>query len=353
MLEILLADAIRAPSADNSQPWRFEWNGSDLAIHHREPPGPDPFGPAGHAVLLAIGHVVANIAQFLDAARVPHQLVWAKDPQQGAPYATVTFGDGIPGVAITGADPASSNTRHTNRFPYQRSPVPPDARRTIAAATQDAARVVLVDTPGPRSELAAIVEHCSAARFCTRELHEWLAASLRFSPEAVAQGDGLDIETLHLPPGGGAFLRMTRDWSVMEKLNRLGIYRVLAAGETRLVRKAPMLACIVGARDAASVLAAGRLLARVWVGLNAMGIAVHPYYVVTDQQVRLEANRVPADWRDAVGTTLSRLPALLGLGADERLHLILRVGLPTVKPKRSRRLPLESVFRDSTKPARG
>lgn len=352
MLENLLADAIRAPSADNSQPWRFEWTGSELSIRHREPPGPDPFGPGGHAVLLAIGHVTANITQFLDAARVAHQLAWARDPQQGTPYATVTFADALPAVA-TSAAPWPSNTRHTNRFPYQQSPIPPDARRTIAAAAQDAARVVLIDTPGPRSELASIIERCSAARFCTRELHEWLAASLRYSPEAAARGDGLDIETLHLPPGGAAFLRMTRDWSVMAKLNRLGIYRVLAAGETKLVHKAPALACIVGASDPAGVLAAGRLLARVWSGLNAMGLAVHPYYVVTDQQRRLEANRVPVDWRDAVGTTLARLPALLGLGNDERLHLILRVGRATVEPKRSRRLPLETVFRDLTRPAAG
>ena len=343
MIENLLACAIRAPSADNSQPWRFEWSDRELAIAHRQVPGPDPFGAGGHAVLLAMGHVIANVTEFLDAAGVPHELAFPQAFERGRPYATVKLAAAPEHFATPRDLPSAS--RHTNRFPYARTPVPDDAKAMIASAALDGARFVAIDSPGSRSGLAAVVECCSAARFCTRELHEWLAASLRFSPEAVAEGDGLDVQTLHLPPGGAAFLKATRNWRVMEKLNRLGVHRVLAASDSAPLRKAPLLACLVGTGDPASVIAAGRLLGTVWTGLNARGLAVHPYYAATDQQVRLDAGRVPADWRDAVATRLAELPALLGLAKGERLHLILRVGWPKVSaPPRSRRLPLERVF---------
>jgi nitroreductase len=343
MIENLLACAIRAPSADNSQPWRFQWDGRELAISHRAGRGPDPFGAGGHAVLLAIGHVIANVTEFLDAAGLPYALDWPQAPERGQPYVTVKLAAAPERRAAPSDLPSSS--RHTNRFPYARTPVPDDAKAMIASATLDGARFVAVDSPVSRSALAGVVECCSAARFCTRELHEWLAASLRFSPEAVAEGDGLDVETLHLPPGGAAFLKATLNWSAMERLNRLGAHRLLAASDSAPLRKAPLLACLVGPTDPRSVIAAGRLLGRVWNGLNARGLAVHPYYAVTDQQVRLDADRVPAAWRDAVARRLSELPSLLGLAEGERLHLILRVGWPKVsKPPRSRRLPLERVF---------
>jgi hypothetical protein len=269
------------------------------------------------------------------------------EPEKGAPYAEVTWAAGGGGAD---AHPGTSHfARHTNRFPFSAAPIPPEARLAVAAASFGPARMVLFDAAAQVKALAAVVERCSAARFCTRELHEWLAGSLRFTPEAVSTGDGLDVATLHLPPGGAAFLRATSDWRVMRMLNRLGIFRMLAKGEAMPVRHAPMLACIVGAADIGGVLAAGRLLAQVWEALNERGIAVHPYYVVTDQQLRLEADRVPAEWRDVLGNAIARLPALLDLGPGERLHMILRVGWPTVTPRRSRRLPVADLYRDLTR----
>lgn len=348
--EHLVAAAIVAPSADNSQPWQFEWDGRALAVRHRPPRGPDPFGPAGHAVLLSVGHVLANIARCLEAADLAHDLRLPVEPEKGSPYAEVSW---IAGPPETDRQPgAPRSVRHTNRFPFAAAAIPPEARRAVAAATFGAARMVLFDVPAEIKALAAVVERCSAARFCTQELHDWLAASLRFTPQAVARGDGLDVATLHLPPGGAAFLRATSNWRVMRALNRLGIFRMLAKSEAMPLRRAPMLACIVGATDAVGVLAAGRLLAQVWEALNERGIAVHPYYAVTDQQLRLEGDRVPAEWRDVVGNAVARLPALLELGAGERLHMILRVGWPTVTPPRSRRLPIGNLYRDLTRAPR-
>ena len=187
MIENLLACAIRAPSADNSQPWRFEWSGRELAIAHRQVPGPDPFGAGGHAVLLAMGHVIANVTEFLDAAgRAARASPGLRRSSADRPYATVKLAAAPEDFATPRDLPSAS--RHTNRFPYARTPVPDDAKAMIATAALDGARFVAIDSPGSRLGLAAIVECCSAARFCTRELHDWLAASLRFSPEAVADG---------------------------------------------------------------------------------------------------------------------------------------------------------------------
>jgi hypothetical protein len=88
------------------------------------------------------------------------------------------------------------------------------------------------------------------------------------------------------------------------------------------------------------------LLARVWVDLNARGLAVHPYYLVTDQVVRLRDGRLPSQMVAKIDGVRARLSNIIGLRQDEMLHMLLRVGLPKSGVPRSRRLPLSDVFFD-------
>jgi hypothetical protein len=108
--------------------------------------------------------------------------------------------------------------------------------------------------------------------------------------------------------------------------------------------------CVVGASDRRSVIDAGRLLIRVWTELNLQGIAVQPYYVVTDQLNRLHAHGLPAGFETKMAQVEQQLHGLLGLGAGDMLHMILRVGYPKATPVRSRRLPLAQVFTDASPP---
>jgi hypothetical protein len=176
-------------------------------------------------------------------------------------------------------------------------------------------------------------------------------ASLRFTEEDVARGDGLDIRTLGLPPGGKQFLRLISDWSTLKALNRLGAYKLLALTETGLLSRAPALVCIVGGLDAGGIIDAGRLMCRVWIELNLAGIAVHPYYVVTDQIVRLREGTLAAGSEANIAEVDKEGSQLLNLRPNEALHMIFRVGYPKAEPVRSRRLPLEAVFVDSPRPA--
>ena len=342
----LATTAIRAPSADNSQPWQLEWDGHQLLIGHRQTGQVDPFGPAGHPVLLSVGHLVEASCEYLRAARGEFDLSWSEYPEHGSPYAVIRIGSF--GNSTPEALPALS--RHTNRFPFSDAALPAQSLGQLASDREATARIVMLDEAQGRHALADVVNVCSQARFRTRELHEWLMASLRVSAAEAATGDGLDFDTLNLPPGGRTFMRLTSDWRTMRMLNRLGLYKILASADSSLLYKAPLLMAVVGHGRPAEVMAAGRLIQRTWVALNGIGLAVQPYYAVTDQYMRMQTGRVPEGFRPEVADALARLPALLQLAPDEMLHLILRIGWPTRQPKRSLRLPLDSLFRDLTKP---
>ena len=114
------------------------------------------------------------------------------------------------------------------------------------------------------------------------------------------------------------------------------------------MKVAPAVVAIIGTTDRQGTIDAGRLLGRVWSHLNSRGIAVHPYYVVADQLARLREGTVPAKLVPQAERIRNESARLFGLGPDETLHMLLRIGYPTREAPSSRRLPLEQVFTDLT-----
>jgi hypothetical protein len=342
----LAAVAGRAPSADNSQPWLFRWNGRELAISYMlRPQERSVFSASSHATLLSVGAVAENIQVVLNANSLSAQWCWTSSLASGNPYGSIALQHAPSKLTI----PAAPMLRHTNRLAFRRDALPKDLLGKLSDYQQGGSRVAILAEPRQKSRLIRLVRLCSEARFCHRQLHEWLMASLRFTEDEVARGDGLDIRTLGLPPGGTQFLRLTSDWSRLKALNRLGAYKLLALAETGLLSRAPALVCIVGAPDAGGIVDAGRLMCRVWIDLNLNGLAVHPYYVVTDQIVRLREGTLAAGFEATIAEVDKEGSQLLNLRPNEALHMIFRVGYPTADPVRSRRLPLDAVFVDSSR----
>ena len=344
-----LAEAARAaPSADNSQPLDFSWDGREFVVSYSHARGTDKlYGPQSHLTLLAVGACLENVDAAMSALGIGGK--WKLEETtmaSGVPYAKLCIDD----AACVPQLPANLPlfNRHANRFPYKKSPIPAELTGRVEGLTRASARLIVLQSDRQKTALAGHARIAAEARFCTREIHEWLTDSLRFTPAESGSGHGLDVRTLRLPPGGSMFLRFIEDWNRLAWLNRFGLFKVMAITETMLLRDAPELICIVGGMEPASVIDAGRLLSRVWTDLNAMGLAVHPYYVITDQLLRLQSAQVPAAMIERVEQIRTGLPRLLGTAFDESLHIILRIGFPRVHPRRAQRLPLETVYKDLT-----
>lgn len=331
----LASVAAGAPSADNGQPWQLAWDGSALSIHFAE--RASLFRADSHASLLAAGAVAEHVQAALDANGVDARWQWGS--ASGQPYASVALG-ALPDQFQPPAGPAA---RHTNRLPYRREPLPAGLAAQLAALGEGGNRLQLLQGASAKP-LLDMVRVCSEARFCNPALHAWLFDCLRFTPQAAADGSGLDVRTLGLPPGGRALMHAIRDWKRMQALNRVGLYKLMALAETGLLRQAPGLLCLTGPDGWPGACDAGRLLARVWMQLNLQGLAVHPYYVISDQLQRLHAGTLPAGFAPAVAGVEQALQQQLALPAGHTLHMLLRIGWPKAAPVRSQRLPLEQVF---------
>lgn len=337
-LQDIAAEAARvAPSADNSQPWQLHLLDQTIAVSHRPTGGTDPFGANGHATLISIGAVAENLCQILPESRSSLSI---SDLESGAPYFSIS----IPtNPAARSPEDHPLFTRTTNRFPYAKTPPNSELLQAISEQQEPLVRARTLFASDEKKAFSDIVETCCKARFCNRELHEWLMASLRFSKEEIEQGDGLALNTINLPPGGNLFMQWIRPWHRMNLLNKMGAFKLMAINEAQLLRNAPMIIALLGEDTPTGAFAAGKLMEKVWILLNQLGWAVHPYYVVTDQESRLQSRQIPEEWEQPVTKAIDDARTLLTIKPGERLHMAMRVGKPTRTPPRSLRLPASQI----------
>jgi len=341
-LEYIISAAGRAPSADNGQPWQFVWDELALSLRiDRSRLRDSLFTPESPAILLAMGAAVENMVQATENLATTMRLEWPIDPLADDFFLRVKAEDwpSIPVPQQLWQHPLFQ--RCTNRWPYRPGPLPEDSVRWLDGVREEVATHQLLTERVPIERWASWVKLASRLRFRIQEVHRWFCDTLRWSDQEARRGEGLDLETLHLPPGGRAILRFTGDWRRVEWLNRLGLYKFFASVEAVPIASAPAILLITGEDNVKGAVAAGRLLERLWIGLNQRGLAVHPYYVIPDQLYRLDTAQMPVELLAEAQRLKDETAAeLREMG---RLYMMLRVGRPTAKVKRSYRLPMPAV----------
>ncbi len=336
MVEFLVEAGRWAPSADNAQPWHFFWDGNEITLKYDgKRIGAKGFQIHHRATLMAMGAVVENILQ---AASGSHQGWACRVPRdESENFFSIRLNE-----AQQESVPPSDLPlfmRHTSRLPFSRRPLP----ESFLDFLKDQKGLKTFEGSKNLASISGLVRKASMARFRTREIHEWFAGSLRFGKDEVERGDGLDVSTFGLPPGGKALVRFISDWNRMSALNRIGGYRLLASMEAASITKAGAVIAIMGKPGMDEAIEAGRLMEKVWIEANANGLGVQPYFIVSDQLARLGEGLVPDELIDEVTKLASEAHEVLG-GDGEVLYMLLRVGFGKAGPVRSLRLPLDAIF---------
>lgn len=334
-----LAEAVLwAPSADNTQPWHLSLHGSVLTcFYDTKRVAGETFPPDHPATHLAIGAALENVHQFSESMGIGVEELPTSDE------AFFKLRLSLPKHFPEGDLGHDLFSRHTNRLPYRSDPLDGATVDWVLDQRHGGATACVVKSAPEMKRLAALVRLSSEMRFRTQEIHELLGRSLRFSQQEAESGDGLDVSTLHLPPGGRTMLKLISEWPRMSALNRFGAYKLLAAIETKTFLDAAAIITIISDEGRNGALEAGRILERVWIELNGRGVAVHPYFVVADQLFRAAAGALPNELIGPGRRLSEAAMSAFGLGG-KRLYILLRVGIPAHKPVRSRRLPLDKIF---------
>jgi hypothetical protein len=323
----------RAPSADNSQPWIFALENQSIRLFiDLEKIKPSCFDANHPAILLALGAVIENILQAANWVGVECAYEYCLDLKTGH-CATFHVPENHKKLPNNAKDHPLF-TRHTNRLPFVKRPIQENILNEIVALSNSKSQILLFQDDEQINHWSQWVRTASEVRFQTPDIHDWFGQSLKFTHEEVSSNEGLDVNTFGLPLTGKLILKATQTWSRMRLLNKLGAYKLIAKLESENLKGSPALIAIIALLDNDTAIETGRLMERVWIKLNAAGLSVQPYFVISDQLYRLKQQKIAPQFIGTLDGLDNKLQAKIKNGF---LYMLLRVGYSEKQPIRSLR----------------
>jgi hypothetical protein len=348
--DALIDAAVRAPSGDNTQPWRFVVDSAQGCIRLQLDPtrDPSPMNAGQRMARIAAGAALENLLQ---TARL-HGYQAELEPPAAADLAVVRLaggGDGAPQAA------AAVVARLTNRRLYDGRPVPAGLCDELRRETQALEGVTAHWIVGQDrlASLGELIGEADALMFGEGSMRRAFLGQVRFdAPPTAPVAEGLSLASLELTASDRLALRVMR--RMPDGLLRIGgAGRVFAAKARQLVASASGLTLIVAPdRAAATDVSVGRVTESAWLALTERGLAAQPMMSLLVLDNVLECGSpalVALLGRDRLTALLERFRALVATEAGgARPAFLLRFGFAPPPSGRTGRRPLQAVIQPAT-----
>jgi nitroreductase len=341
-LEKLVSAAVKAPSGDNTQPWRFALDeaASRIEIHLDATRDSSPMNAGQRMARIALGAALENLL------REAWRLGFAPALEDAPPALAV--------VRLTAAgrdpdlDPAVA-ARVTNRRPYDGRALDPQVSAALERESSPPLGGVTTHWIAAKERLraiAALVGRADATMFSVREMLMAFLAKVRFDATGDADvEDGLSPASLELSAADRLLLQLLPRLP-HGLLLALGTFRVMGARSKALVAGSSAL-CLVVAPDAEprTDLDVGRATERAWLALTAHGLSAQPMMSLLVLENALDHGVLAGMPREAAVAVRGRLRALAPEIGQGRPAFLMRVGFAPPPRGRVGRRPVRDVTR--------
>lgn len=215
----LVAQASRAPSIHNTQPWQFRWTGSEFELRGDTSRGLTATDPTGRELVVSCGAALFNLRLAL--RKLGHRGVVTNLPDRSDPrlLAVVRVEPDQPADAETRRLYAAMTRRHTHRGDFEDRPLAAElAVRLQQAAEQEGCELIYVHDPGQRRRvlhLARAAERQLSADPAVRE------EILQWTPERQSRRrDGIPTRAYAADLAPGADDLPPRDFDLERRIGQ-------------------------------------------------------------------------------------------------------------------------------------
>lgn len=353
----LISKGIRAPSADNLQPWKFQLSASGRSLSlFLDRDKVNHYCDYGlYAPYLSVGAVIENIR--VAAFQLGYELHIHYFPdRENMLYAA--------DLSVTKLKSVQSafhfdclDKRATNRKFYQfgkKIPAEHLTQLSDLVLGESNYQLLWVTPDDPRySELCRQVGEADQLRFEIKRLHDDLISILRLRPqEANDSRDGLDVRSLESGPLGPLMFQMASKWPRMVCLNALGLSRFFNQYAQVQMRSSSASGLIVASsRSAFDFLRGGEVMEKLWHECSRLGLSIQPMEALPIFILNLQQNET-ASLSHKQLQRLEKLKArflnLFHLNDEYGLVFLFRIGYATPSQNRSQRRPVETFISEST-----
>jgi nitroreductase len=212
-LERVIAAATRAPSVNNTQPWRFAADGDALELRADLRRGLAVSDPQGRELVISCGAALYNLRLGLSEIHRTGRVTLLPDPHDPRLLARVRVSSG-PGPSETERRLLDAiPRRHTHRGAFEEPSITPElAVRLQVAAEAEGTTLLFVHDPGPQRQVLELAREAERVRRsddrARAEAEDWTPAA------GSARRDGVPATSYSRQPPAGPEQLAARDFDL-------------------------------------------------------------------------------------------------------------------------------------------
>ncbi len=344
-INAVLELAVRAPSGDNCQPWRFNVTNSTLEIGIDQSLAQHTFNNRHHASLISIGMLVESIALASPELGLQTEIQWLPtefaDLDRKSPWVRITF-NSAPSATGQSTWLTAIQSRSTQRGEFSATGVVLSHSKFNFIKQSDYPLVSSSVLSGEQARSTSTLMDfiCKSEQYvfnnpsALRDLFHWV----RFSKhETQATNDGMPWRSLGLKPAEALLFKTLKRFPVLQNVFTPFIRFVIAKQTQRKIGRAGGIALLsVKSATPEAVFEAGRVAMRQWLHLEQLGLAVQPISAASLCVFDVASGAAPASmpvayktlYRNGLGTLMDAFC----LNAGETPIWMYRFGQLTTKP---------------------
>ncbi|MCZ4551762.1 Rv1355c family protein [Gordonia rubripertincta] len=336
--DAVLFAGLRAPSAGNTQPWRFSSDEDGVTVRLDATPTSSA-DVERRASAVSLGAVLHNLTAAAAAVGVYGKAGIVGDGD--GVEVRVDFGD----IAETGASVHPLLDRRTNRAFGDGSELDAGVVAALSSGGSAGTGVRMITDRGALAGFAAVAGAAERLRYLTPALHAEMMAEI-IDPSDVHSDTGIDVDDLALLPQQAPLMVVLRRPDVMAHLNAWGAGSVLGAdAQGRIMTSSALAVVTQEGRSTADYVRGGQTMQELWIRAEMMGLAVHPMNpVFLYADGRKELAQIAPDRVDEFEALAEQFEQVLGLADGEVVTTVLRLFRTDATPPASRRRSLANVL---------
>ncbi len=348
-IQKILEVVVHAPSGENAQPWRFVARGDKISIFNIPERDQSLYNYNQLGSLVAHGTLLENIVVAATAHGYVAQPQLFPNKEDKNLVAVVELQE-TSGVADT-LYPYIEK-RCTNRKPYKKNmPLSAEQKSELTKAQEaGSGKVQFVEDKASVKTLARAGSMNERVMFDNEFLHNFFITHVMWTKEEDDKKRlGFYIKTLEMPPPAEFMMRLfLRRWSIMRRLNKLGMANVIAKMNAGVYASSSAIGAVVmsGSR-LEDFVNAGRIMQRVWLTATKLGLSVQPLTGVLFFMQGIRVGKVEhfsPRHLELIKSAHQDIYHTFGVSGSNSIAMMFRIGYGGAPTARATKLPPEVKF---------
>jgi hypothetical protein len=341
-IEKILEAGVQAPSGENSQPWRFKVDGATVSLFNDPEADRSLYNYDQRGSLIAHGAFLENISIAASRFGCRAQIKLFPKSTDLNFIALIKFEDGVHVLHPLASHIAK---RATNRKMYDGISLTEAERKELFSLTEPGVRLVFIEDRDKIRSLAMAASANERILFENTSVREFFFSHVRWTDEEnKRQPNGFYVKTLELKPPQLAGFKMFRNAVIAKILRGVGMPQMIAKENAAIYGSASiMVGLVMKNESSADLIAAGRLLERLWLTVTKLNLSLQPttgalFLAKTMKEDGAENfSKSEQVWLREASVTVRNV---LGIANDEDTAMLVRIGHGGDPSGRAGRFPL-------------